>query len=123
MPRPPEAIAPAPVKLVEHSDRDDTAALTHLARPPPPPVRHTNCPTFFHKGPLPPIPRSVHHFTIEKREGGSGVRVWIDSVAGLLGLLDMGVVEIHPWGATHDDVEHPDFLVFDLDPGPAIEWE
>jgi bifunctional non-homologous end joining protein LigD len=42
---------------------------------------------------------------------------------GLLGLLDMDVVEVHPWGATVDDIEHPDLLVFDLDPGEGIEWD
>jgi bifunctional non-homologous end joining protein LigD len=38
----------------------------------------------------------VHQITIEKRKGGNGVRVWIDSVAGLLGLLRMDVVELIP---------------------------
>jgi bifunctional non-homologous end joining protein LigD len=35
----------------------------------------------------------------------------------------MDVVEVHPWGATVDDIEHPDLLVIDLDPGEEIEWE
>jgi bifunctional non-homologous end joining protein LigD len=35
----------------------------------------------------------------------------------------MNVVEIHPWGAMVADIEHPDMLVFDLDPGQGIEWE
>jgi bifunctional non-homologous end joining protein LigD len=35
----------------------------------------------------------------------------------------MDAVELHPWSATHDDVELPELLVFDLDPGPGIEWE
>ena len=42
---------------------------------------------------------------------------------GLLGLVEMRVVEIHPWGAKIDDIEHPDMLVFDLDPGGGIDWE
>ena len=49
-----------------------------------------------------------------KRKGGTGTRLWVEDVAGLLGLVDIGVVEIHPWGATIDDIEHPDTLVFDL---------
>jgi bifunctional non-homologous end joining protein LigD len=51
------------------------------------------------------------------------VRVWVDSVAGLLGLLEMDVVEVHPWAVTVDDIEHPDLLGFDLDPGPGVAWE
>jgi bifunctional non-homologous end joining protein LigD len=65
----------------------------------------------------------VHQLRIEKREGGEGVRVWVDSLAGLLGLLEMDVVEVHPWAATVDHIEHPDLLVFDLDPGAGVAWE
>jgi bifunctional non-homologous end joining protein LigD len=86
-------------------------------------VRHTRGTIFYHKGPLPPIPDAVHEFRIEKREGGEGVRVWVDSLAGLLGLVKMDVVEMHPWAATVDDIEHADRLVFDLDPGPEISWD
>src|SRR5215216_1276429 len=35
----------------------------------------------------------------------------------------MDAVELHPWAATVDDLENPDHLVFDLDPGPGVEWE
>jgi bifunctional non-homologous end joining protein LigD len=43
--------------------------------------------------------------------------------AGLLGLVEMDVVEVHPWATTVDDIEHPDHLVFDLDPRHGVEWE
>ena len=43
---------------------------------------------------------------------------WVDSVEGLLGLVDMGVVEVHPWAATVDDIEHADQIVLDLDSTP-----
>jgi bifunctional non-homologous end joining protein LigD len=47
----------------------------------------------------------------------------VDSLEGLLGLVEIGVVEVHPWNATVDDIEHPDRLVFDLDPGEGIAWD
>jgi hypothetical protein len=40
--------------------------------------------------------------------------VWVDSLAGFLGFVKMDVVEVHPWAATVDDIEHADTLVFDL---------
>jgi bifunctional non-homologous end joining protein LigD len=71
-------------------------ALPYLARRPLTLVRHVNGITFFHEGPLPPVPPAVH---------------------------ELGVVEVHPWGATVDDIERPDTLVFDLDPGEGVAWE
>ncbi|MER9120214.1 hypothetical protein NKH93_27020 [Mesorhizobium sp. M0954] len=34
----------------------------------------------------------------------------------------MDVVELHPWNATVDDIEHADRVVLDLDPGEGVEW-
>jgi bifunctional non-homologous end joining protein LigD len=44
-------------------------------------------------------------------------------MAGLLGLVEMGAVELHPWNATVDDIEHADALVIDLDPGADVSWD
>ncbi len=49
--------------------------------------------------------------------------VMIDDLTGLVSLIQMGTLEIHTWGCREDDLEKPDHLVFDLDPGPEIEWE
>lgn len=45
-----------------------------------------------------------------------------DTIAGVVALAQMGVVEIHTWNSTDDDVERPNRIVWDLDPGPEIGW-
>lgn len=119
----PDAVAPSKEQLAAYWRRTAKRALKYLGGRPLKLVRHAHGITFYHKGPLPPIPASVHQLHIEKREGGEGVRVWVDDLNGLLGLIDMDAVELHPWAATVDDIEHPDRLVFDLDPGPGVAWD
>ncbi|MBX8562884.1 DNA ligase D [Pseudomonas cichorii] len=46
----------------------------------------------------------------------------IDTVQALIGATQMGAIEFHTWGATHDRIETPDHLVLDLDPDPALPW-
>ena len=45
-----------------------------------------------------------------------------DSVAGVVALAQMGIVEIHTWNSLADDVDRPNRLVWDLDPGPDVGW-
>ena len=45
-----------------------------------------------------------------------------DDVEGLVALAQMGIVEIHTWNATDDDIERPNRIVLDLDPGPQVTW-
>ncbi|EJL05912.1 DNA ligase D [Pseudomonas chlororaphis] len=47
----------------------------------------------------------------------------IDSTAALIGAVQMGTIELHTWGATHDQIETPDLFVLDLDPDPVLPWK
>jgi len=45
-----------------------------------------------------------------------------DSVAAVVGLVQMGVLEIHTWNSCFANVERPDRIVIDLDPGERVAW-
>ncbi len=49
--------------------------------------------------------------------------VAIDGLPGLIGLVQGGVLEIHPWGSHLGDLERPDMIIMDLDPGEGVGWE
>jgi bifunctional non-homologous end joining protein LigD len=46
----------------------------------------------------------------------------LNSLEGLIELVQAGVLEIHPWGSTVAHLEMPDRLIFDLDPGEGVPW-
>ena len=47
----------------------------------------------------------------------------VDSIGGVVALVQLGVLELHTWGARRDRVERPDRIVLDLDPDPSVSWE
>ncbi|MEA9579911.1 DNA ligase D [Xanthomonas nasturtii] len=57
-----------------------------------------------------------------KQKSGTEDYLYIEDAAGLLELVQMNTLELHPWGSCIDDPEHPDRLVFDLDPGEQVAW-
>ncbi|MDB5526734.1 MAG: ligase [Rhizobium sp.] len=46
----------------------------------------------------------------------------INDLDGLIALVQSAVLEIHPWGSTVADLEHPDMIIMDLDPGEDVPW-
>jgi bifunctional non-homologous end joining protein LigD len=75
---------------------------------------------FFQKAAWKGIHRSVSVLR-NPGEGGDEVLA-IHDLDGLIALVQGGVLEIHPWGSTVDDLDRPDRIIFDFDPGPDIGW-
>jgi bifunctional non-homologous end joining protein LigD len=78
---------------------------------------------FFQKHHASTLGSHVRSVPIREKNGGSEEYLYVDDVAGVLDLVQMNVLEFHPWGARIEDVEHPDRRVFDLDPGPGVDWK
>jgi bifunctional non-homologous end joining protein LigD len=75
---------------------------------------------FFQKAAWKGIHRSV---TVLRNPGEGGDELLaIRDLDGLVALVQAGVLEIHPWGSTVGDLDRPDRLIFDLDPGPDVGW-
>ena len=64
------------------------------------------------------------HLPLAIREGSVSGSPYlaIDDVPGLVALAQMSAIELHPWGASEKDALHPDWLVFDLDPGEGVSF-
>ena len=60
---------------------------------------------------------------IEVPEGkGTATYMSASAAKGLVGLVQWGVIELHPWGSRRPRLDRPDRLIFDFDPDDAIAW-
>jgi bifunctional non-homologous end joining protein LigD len=56
------------------------------------------------------------------RIGDGSIYMMAESVAAIVTLLQMGVLEIHPWGSQAKRLDRPDRIVLDLDPDEGLPW-
>lgn len=76
---------------------------------------------FFQKHIADTVPDGIHGVTI-REASGEGVYLVAENLKGIVGLAQLGVLEIHVWGSREDDLERPDMMIFDLDPDPEVAW-
>jgi bifunctional non-homologous end joining protein LigD len=79
-------------------------------------------PCFYQKHAGPGVPKEVKRVRIRESGGGTASYLYLDDLAGVVALTQIGVLEIHPWGARVARLDRPDRLVLDLDPAPGLPW-
>ena len=75
----------------------------------------------------PPTPNPAHAFlrtvTLSFPSGRTAEEIVVDNAAGLAWVVNLGCIELHPHPVRSADLDHPDELRIDLDPGPGVPWE
>jgi bifunctional non-homologous end joining protein LigD len=61
--------------------------------------------------------------TLSFPSGRTAEEVVVDDAAGLAFVVNLGCIELHPHPVRAGDVDHPDELRVDLDPGPGVAWD
>jgi len=70
------------------------------------------------------VPKGISNVPVPNKKNGSVEQyLTFNSVEGLIGMAQMGVLEIHPWGSKNESLEKPDRIIFDMDPDEAIDWK
>ncbi|MFF3492798.1 non-homologous end-joining DNA ligase [Streptomyces sp. NPDC002795] len=118
---------PDKVLLPDHVTKHDLAtyyraiapfALPHLRHRPLMLERHPDGPDgprFMQKDTPDHYPDWIHRTEVPK-EGGTVTHTMCDDTATLIFLVDQAALTLHRWLSRADDIDHPDRLVFDLDP-------
>jgi bifunctional non-homologous end joining protein LigD len=78
---------------------------------------------FFMKRAPSPRPDWIRTCRIDHDSGNVIDFPVIDDVPSLLWVINLGCIDLNQWYATCDDVDRPDYVHFDLDPGPGAEWD
>lgn len=107
-------------RLARYYEAVADALLPHLVNRP---LTLLRCPggrekvCFIQKHGWAGIPAGIRRMTFNGEE-----LLFVEDLSGVVGLVQAGTLELHPWGASLPDLERPDRLVMDLDPGAGIAW-
>jgi bifunctional non-homologous end joining protein LigD len=67
-------------------------------------------------------PEWLRTVTLAFPSGRTAEELVVDDEAGLAWIVNLGCIELHPHPVRSSDLEHPDELRIDLDPGPGVNW-
>jgi bifunctional non-homologous end joining protein LigD len=75
---------------------------------------------FFQKHHKKGLPGALKGVPITENDGTKADYLMVEDAAGLVSVAQISGIEIHPWGARVGNIEHPERLIFDLDPDTAL---
>ncbi|MGB6610907.1 MAG: non-homologous end-joining DNA ligase [Acidobacteriaceae bacterium] len=67
-------------------------------------------------------PAWLRTVTLSFPSGRTAEELVVDDAAGLAWIVNLGCIELHPHPVRSGDLEHPDEMRVDLDPGPGVTW-
>jgi bifunctional non-homologous end joining protein LigD len=79
-------------------------------------------PAFYQKRAPTDHPDWLRTVTLAFPSGRTAEELVVDDAAGLAWIVNLGCIELHPHPVRSQDLEHPDELRVDLDPGPGVPW-
>ncbi|HET7538781.1 MAG TPA: DNA polymerase domain-containing protein [Polyangiaceae bacterium] len=86
-------------------------------------VNGAEAPPFYQKRAPEKRPDWLTATTLSFPSGRSAVEIVVNDAAALAWVINLGCLELHPHAVRRTDLEHPDELRVDLDPGPGVSWE
>jgi len=78
---------------------------------------------FYQKNAEDGLHETLSRVTITHGDGTTSPYVMANSVSAIVALLQMGVLEVHPWGSRSEHLGFADRITFDLDPDEALPWD
>ncbi len=78
---------------------------------------------FYQKRAPADFPSFLRTVTLSFPSGRTAEEIVVDNPAGLAWVVNLGCIELHPHPVRSADLDHPDELRVDLDPGPGVPWE
>jgi bifunctional non-homologous end joining protein LigD len=77
---------------------------------------------FFQRNPGKGLGADIRTFDF-RHKGKKYEYLYIEDEKGLIEVIQMGSIELHPWGAKVDAIDYPDRMIFDLDPAAELPFE
>ena len=79
--------------------------------------------TFFQKHAMKGMPKEIKLIAIAESDGKTQDYLTLPDTAAIVSAAQISALEFHLWGAKNKNLEHPDRLIFDLDPDEGLDFQ